>query len=95
MGHPRPPFLLIFGLFKQTIQFLQQINVNKCPFSIRCWVMNPQPLKHESSHLTARPGPLHFINFFVISHADDHHILLCFYLDKYLSFRHWSNSERC
>ena len=24
-------FLFIFGLFKQTIQFLQQINVKKCP----------------------------------------------------------------
>ena len=28
----RPLFLLIFGLFKQTsLQFLQQINVKKCP----------------------------------------------------------------
>ena len=24
-------FLFIFGLFKQKIQFLQQLNVNKCP----------------------------------------------------------------
>ena len=26
MGQPRP----LFGLFKQTIQFLQQINVKRC-----------------------------------------------------------------
>ena len=31
MGQPRPLFRFIFGLFKQTLlQFLQQINVNKC-----------------------------------------------------------------
>ena len=30
MGQPGL-FLFIFGLFKQTIQFLQQINVKKCP----------------------------------------------------------------
>ena len=29
MGQPRPLFRF-FGLFKQTIQFLQQINVKKC-----------------------------------------------------------------
>ena len=29
-------FLFIFGLFKQTVQFLQQIFVKKCPSSIRC-----------------------------------------------------------
>ena len=27
LGQPRPLFLFIFGLFKQTIQFLQQMNV--------------------------------------------------------------------
>ena len=30
MGQPRPLFSFIFGLFKQTIQFLQQINLKKC-----------------------------------------------------------------
>ena len=29
MRQPRP-FLFIFGLFKQPMQFLQQINVKKC-----------------------------------------------------------------
>ena len=30
MGQPPPLFRFIFGLFKQTLQFLQQINVKKC-----------------------------------------------------------------
>ena len=37
-------FLFIFGLFKQTIQFLQFINVkkmSKCPSRIRRWDSNP------------------------------------------------------
>ena len=49
-------FLFIFGLFKQTIQFLPQINVKKCPSSIRRQDSNPQPLKDESSPITTRPG---------------------------------------
>ena len=40
--------LLKMGLFKQTIQSLQQINVKKCA-GIRTH-------KHESSHITTRPG---------------------------------------
>ena len=39
-------FLLIFSLFKQRKQTLQKINVNKCPFSIRCWDSNSRPLEH-------------------------------------------------
>ena len=34
MGQLRP-FSFIFGIFKQIIQFLQQINVKKCPSSIQ------------------------------------------------------------
>ena len=30
MGHPRPLFHLFSVFFKQTIQFLQQINAKKC-----------------------------------------------------------------
>ena len=56
MGQPRPLFSFIFGLFKQTIQFLQQINVNKCPSSIRRWESNPRPLERESPPITTRPG---------------------------------------
>ena len=45
----------IFDLFKQTIQFLQQIYVKKCPFSIRCWDLNPRPPERESLPITTRP----------------------------------------
>ena len=48
--------MFIFGLFKQTIQFLQQINVKKCPSSIRRWDSNPRPLERESTPITTRPG---------------------------------------
>ena len=34
-------FLFTFGLFNQTIQFLQQINVEKCPSSIWHRDLNP------------------------------------------------------
>ena len=30
-------FFVYFCLFKQILQFLQQINVKKCPSSIQCW----------------------------------------------------------
>ena len=47
MGHSRP----LFGLFKQTWQFLQQINEKKCP-----WDSNQWPSEHESPPITTRPG---------------------------------------
>ena len=34
-GPTQASFSFIFVLFKQTIQFLQKINVKKCPSSIR------------------------------------------------------------
>ena len=37
-------FFVYFRLFKQTIQFLQQINVKKCPSSIRRRDSNSQPI---------------------------------------------------
>ena len=53
-------FLFIFSLFKQTIQYLQQINVKKCPSSTRHWDSNP----HESSPIATRPGlPPYFLLF--------------------------------
>ena len=48
MGIPRPLFVYFRLVYKQTLQLLQQINVNKCPFSIRCMDSNPQPSGHES-----------------------------------------------
>ena len=53
MGQPRPIFVY-FRLFKQTLQFLQQINVKKCP--PRRWDSNSQPSDYVSSPLTTRPG---------------------------------------
>ena len=56
MGQPRPLFRLISVIFKQTVQFLQQIYVKKCPFSIRCRDLNPRPTERESLPITTRPG---------------------------------------
>ena len=57
LNGPTPaPFSFIFGLFKQTSIQLQQINVKKCPTSLRHRDSNPQPFKHELSPITTRPG---------------------------------------
>ena len=58
-------FSFIFGLFKQTIQFLQQIYVKKCPSSIWCRDSNPRPLERESLPIATRPGlpPLHYYSY--------------------------------
>ena len=57
LNGPTPAsFLFIFGLFKQTTQFLQQINVTKIPSSIWHRDSNPRPFEHESSPTTTRPG---------------------------------------
>ena len=52
-------FWFISVFFKPTIQFLQQIYVKKYPSSIRRGDSNPQPLEHELSHITTRPGLLY------------------------------------
>ena len=50
-------FYIYFRLFKQTsLQFLQQLNVKKCPSNIRCQDSNSQPLANESPPITSRPG---------------------------------------
>ena len=51
-------FSFIFSLFKQTMKFLQQINVKKCPSSIQHLDLNPWPLERETSPITTRPGLL-------------------------------------
>ena len=43
-------------LFKQTLKCFQQINVKKCPSSIRCGDANPRPSEHESPPITTSPG---------------------------------------
>ena len=55
MDHLQPLFVY-FCLFKQTLQFAQQINVKKFPSSIQCWDSNPQPLELESPPIANRPG---------------------------------------
>ena len=55
MGQPRPLFIH-FRPFQHTLQFLQQINVNKCPSGIRCQDSNSRPLEHESPPITTGPG---------------------------------------
>ena len=49
-------FLVYFRLFKQTIQFLQQIDVKKYPSSVRCWDLNPRPSEDELPPITTKPG---------------------------------------
>ena len=60
-------YFLSFEINKQTVQFLQQINVKKCRSSIIwCWDSNPRPIEHESSRITTRPGlPPNLPQFFV------------------------------
>ena len=71
LNGPSPAsFSFIFGLFQTNINtILQQINVKKCPSSIRCRDSNPRPLECESPPITTRPGlpPIFlfmFLNFF-------------------------------
>ena len=54
-GHPRPLCHLFSVFSKQTIQILQ-LNVKKCPSSIRRWDSNTQPSDYEPPPLTTRPG---------------------------------------
>ena len=50
-------FSFIFGLFQTNINtILQQINVKKCPSSIRHRDSNPRPSECKSPPITTRPG---------------------------------------
>ena len=55
MCQPRPLFHLFLS-FQTTLQFLQQIYVNKCPPSKWCRDSNSRPLECESPPTTTRPG---------------------------------------
>ena len=48
--------LFIFGLFKQTVQILQQINVKKWPYIIQRRDSNKQASVYKSTTLTTRPA---------------------------------------
>ena len=54
--HQPQPLYHLFLSFKHTLQFLQQINVKKCPSSAWCRDLNTQPLQHESPPITTRQG---------------------------------------
>ena len=54
-GSTPASFSFLFSLFKETLQFLQQIIVKKRPSSIQCRDSNPQPFEHELSPITTRP----------------------------------------
>ena len=49
-------FFVYFGLFKQTLQFLQQINMKNCPSSIRYLDSSSQRLECQSPPITTRSG---------------------------------------
>jgi len=49
-------FFDYFRLFNQTLQFLQQINVKKCPSSIWRRDLNSQSSEYESPPLSTGPG---------------------------------------
>ena len=58
MGQPRPLYNLfsVFSKKNNTIFTKNQCKKMSCPFSIRRRDLNPQPLKHELSPITTRPG---------------------------------------
>ena len=61
LGQPRSLFVY-FGLFKQTIQFLQQMNVkNVMSIQYPAPGFEPTTLERESTPITTRPGlpPIH------------------------------------
>ena len=64
MGKPWPLFVY-FRLFKQTLQFLLEINVKKCPSSIWRRDLSSKPSDNESPPLTTRPGLMPLIKLFL------------------------------
>ena len=80
MGHPRPLFRLFSVFFKQTIQFLQQINVkNVKSIKYLATGFKPTPLERESPPITTRPGlpPPVFVYFqFYVSKINDRQIIV-------------------
>ena len=49
-------FLVYFWSFQTNNTVLTTHQCKKCPSSIWCWDSNPQPLEHELSPITPRPG---------------------------------------
>ena len=61
-GLSQASFSFIFRLFKQTVQFLEQIYLKIYPSSMQWLDSNPQPSEHESPLITNRPviPPMNF-----------------------------------
>ena len=54
---PTPASFCLFSSFQTNItNFTTNMNVKKCPSSIRRWDSNSQPCDYESPPLTTRPG---------------------------------------
>ena len=49
-------FFVYFWSFQTNITIFATNQCEKCPSSIQCQDSNPQPLKHELSPITTRPG---------------------------------------
>ena len=57
LNGPTPTSFHLFSVFSnKQYNFLQQINVKKCPSSRWRWNSNPRRLKHEFSPITTKPG---------------------------------------
>ena len=77
MGQPRPLFNLFLSFQTHITNFATNRYVKKYPSSIHCWDSNAQPLEHESTPITTRPGlpPIQTLTFRYLLEWD-------FYLDK-------------
>ena len=57
----------LFSSFQTNTTFFTTIYMKKCPSSLRCWDLNPQPSAHESPPITTRPGlPLSILRHHVL-----------------------------
>ena len=94
MGHSRT-FFNYFSLYKQTLIFLQQICVKKCPSNIRWWDSKPQPSGHESPPITTRAGlpPKFWLIFYLLLFSVTltlcRWIMVSFCLTLYFVGRRW------
>ena len=60
-GQPRPLFHL-FSVFSNKQHNFSTNQCETCPSIIKCQDSNPQPLEHESSPITTRPGHFIYVN---------------------------------
>ena len=53
---PSRPLFYIFSSFQTNITIFTTNKCDNCPYSIRWWDSNPQPLDHESPPIATKPG---------------------------------------